>query len=413
MVNYRSFELPNGLRLIVHEDKSFPVAVFNILYDVGAKDENPEKTGFAHLFEHLMFGGSKNIDNFDAPLEKVGGDSNAFTNQDITNYYNVVPAENIETAFWLESDRMLELSFKEEVLEVQRKVVIEEFKQSYLNQPYGDLWLKFLPLCYKVHPYRWDTIGKDISHIEQATPKDVKDFFYQHYRPNNAILVVSGQVEADKIYAMTKKWFADIPSSKSPYHRNLPKEPQQVTKRTLEIAKPVPSDLIIKSYHTCDRGSDAYYPTLLLSNILGRGNTSILYKKLVEDKKIFTSIGSFTTDNIDEGLLVFDGRLAKNITFEQAEEAIDTEINKMLREGIKKKELTKVKNHQLTDSIYKKLKLLYRSMDLAYFTLLGDTELINTLPSKIEQVTTEEIHYNAKNILKSENSNILYYSRVT
>ena len=409
MIKYKTFTLDNGLRLIVHKDKNVQIAISNILYDVGSRDELPHKTGFAHLFEHLMFGGSKHIDNFDEPLEQVGGSSNAFTSHDITNYYNILPAQNIETSFWLESDRMFQLSFKEDVLEVQRKVVIEEFKQNYLNQPYGDIWLRLLPLCYKIHPYRWDTIGKDISHIEKITLEDVKTFFYQHYCPDNAILVVSGNVDSDKIYALTQKWFGNIPPSKTPYLRNLPVEPTQTAKQACEIRQRVPSDLIIKGYHTCNRLSKNYHPTLLLSDILGRGNTSLLYKNLIEDKKLFTLIETFTTGSLDEGLLIIDGRLAKGVTFEQAEEAIDKEITKVLEGDCKAKMLQKAQNHRLTDSVYKKLKLLNSTMELAYYTLLGDTNLINTTGNKIEQVTLEQVHAVAQSILKIENSNVMYY----
>ena len=408
MLNYQSYYLDNGLKLIVHEDKTIPTAVFNVLYDVGARDEDSHKTGFAHLFEHLMFGGSKHIVDFDAELEKVGGTSNAFTNQDITNYYDVLPAENIETAFWLESDRMLQLSFKPETLEVQRKVVIEEFKQSYLNQPYGDLWLNFLPLCYKKHPYRWDTIGKDIRHIEQAHLEDVKTFFYRHYRPDNAIVVVAGNVNASKMLDLAQKWFGDIEPSDQNYRRNLSPEDSQTKKATLKLRRPVPSSLILKAYRTCKRLSEDYYPSELLANILGRGKGSLLYKSLVEEQKLFTHIGVFNTETIDEGLLVINGRLSQGVDFETAEAAIDSQLNQ-LDTKLTSKDLTKYQNHQLTDLIYRKYKLLDRSMDLAYFTLLGDTNLINTMSSKIEAVNLEQVRQLAHKIFKSHRANVLYY----
>lgn len=408
MLNYQHHQLENGLKLIVHEDRTTPSAVFNVLYDVGSRDEDSHKTGFAHLFEHLMFGGSKHIDNFDAELEKVGGTSNAFTNQDITNYYDSLPAENIETAFWLESDRMLQLSFKPETLEVQRKVVIEEFKQVYLNQPYGDLWLNFLPLCYKKHPYKWDTIGKDISHIEQATLEDVKTFFYRHYRPDNAIVVVSGNVETTKMIDLAEKWFSDIEPSRQNYQRNLTPEEPQTKKATLKLRRSVPSSLILKAFRTCKRQSQAYYRSELLANILGRGRGSLLYKSLVEDQKLFTQIGVFNTDTIDEGLLVINGRLAQGIDFETAETAIDREIE-LLEQKLTLKDLLKYQNHQLTDYIYRKYKLLDRSMDLAYFTLLGDTNLINTLDSEIEAVSLDQVREFAKKIFKPHRANVLYY----
>ena len=408
MLNYKSYRLDNGLNLIVHEDNTIPIAVFNILYDVGSRDEASHKTGFAHLFEHLMFGGSKHIDNFDAELEKVGGTSNAFTNQDITNYYDILPAENIETAFWLESDRMLGLSFKLKTLEVQRKVVIEEFKQSYLNQPYGDLWLNFLPLCYKKHPYKWDTIGKDISHIEQASLQDVKDFFYRHYRPDRAILVVAGNVRAAKIYNLAQKWFGDISPSVQTYHRNLPSEDSQKQKAKLKMERPVPSSLILKAYRTCPRQSEDYYPSELLSDMIGVGKSSLLYQSLIEEQKLFTHISSFNTGTIDEGLLVVNGRLAKGVTFQQAEEAIDSELHK-LDQTLILKDLEKCQNHKLTDYMYNKYKLLDRSIDLAYFALLGDLNLINTLTSKIQAVNLDEVRTLSAKIFKPYKANVLYY----
>jgi len=226
VVNFERFSLPNGLRVVVHRDTSTPMAVVNVMYDVGAKDEDPNKTGFAHLFEHLMFGGSVNIPVYDEPLQMAGGENNAYTTNDLTNYYIQIPAENLETAFWLESDRMLSLAFTDNSLEVQRKVVCEEFKEHYLNKPYGDVWLKLRELAYEVHPYRWMTIGKELSHIENAQLQDVKNFFFKHYRPVNAILVVAGNVTVDQVKTLAEKWFGPIGSGQK-YNRNLPEEPQQ------------------------------------------------------------------------------------------------------------------------------------------------------------------------------------------
>src|SRR5690554_812885 len=230
MVKYNRFILKNGLRVLVHEDPSTPMAVMNILYDVGARDEDEDQTGFAHLFEHLMFGGSVNIPQYDKPLQLVGGENNAFTSNDITNYYITLPAVNLETAFWLESDRMLGLAFNEKSLEVQRNVVCEEFKQRYLNQPYGDAWLRLRPLAYQVHPYRWATIGRALEHIEQARMEDVKAFFAKHYTPENAILAVAGHVRTDDVKQLAEKWFGPI-SSGERYVRRLPVEPEQLEPR--------------------------------------------------------------------------------------------------------------------------------------------------------------------------------------
>ncbi|MBE9491597.1 MAG: insulinase family protein, partial [Bacteroidetes bacterium] len=260
MIDFDKFELNNGLKVIVHQDTSTPIVAMNILYDVGARDEDPDKTGFAHLFEHLMFGGSENIPKYDVPLENAGGENNAFTNNDITNYYLTIPKQNMELAFWLESDRMLQLAFSEKSLEVQRNVVIEEFKQSYLNQPYGDIWLLLRPLAYKLHPYQWTTIGKDISHIENATRKDVKAFYRKFYNPNNAILTVAGDIEMKEIEKLAQKWFGSIESFPK-HERNLPLEPKQLEQRHLRVKRNVPFDSIYKAYHMCKRTDEDYYTT--------------------------------------------------------------------------------------------------------------------------------------------------------
>src|SRR5690349_21616405 len=314
MIKYSSFTLSNGLRVFVHEDPTVQIAVMNILYDVGSRDEQPDKTGFAHLFEHLMFGGSKNIPSYDEPLQLVGGENNAFTSADITNYYLTVPAANIETGFWLESDRMLSLSFDPNSLEVQRKVVIEEFKQQYLNQPYGDVWLKLRPLTYEVHPYKWATIGKEISHIENATLDDVRSFFFKHYLPSNAILVVAGNVKHDQVKMLSEKWFGPIPGGTKPV-RNLPKEPRQAKKKTLTVEAKVPADAIYKTYHMPGRFEKDFYAADLFSDVISRGHSSRLYQQLVDEKEIFTSISSFTTATIDPGMLVISGRLKSGVGF--------------------------------------------------------------------------------------------------
>ncbi|HEY3429225.1 MAG TPA: pitrilysin family protein, partial [Cyclobacteriaceae bacterium] len=292
MISFHEFKLRNGLQVIVHEDPTVQIAVMNILYDVGSRDEHPDKTGFAHLFEHLMFGGSVNIPNYDEPLQRAGGENNAFTNTDITNYYLSVPASNLETGFWLESDRMLSLSFDPKVLEVQRKVVVEEFKQRYLNQPYGDVWLKIRPLAYHVHPYQWATIGKEISHIENATLDDVKNFFFTHYVPANATLVVAGNVTVDQVKKLSEKWFEPIPSGTKPI-RQLPVEPVQKQKRIQHAEAKVPANALYKSYHMPGRFHHDYHAIDLLSDILSRGHSSRLYHQLVKEKEIFTSISSF------------------------------------------------------------------------------------------------------------------------
>jgi zinc protease len=408
MINFKEFTTDNGLRVIVHEDPTVQIAVLNILYDVGSRDENPDKTGFAHLFEHLMFGGSVNIPNYDEPLQMVGGENNAFTNTDITNYYLTVPAANLETGFWLESDRMLSLSFDPEVLEVQRKVVIEEFKQRYLNQPYGDVWLKLRPLTYKVHPYQWATIGKEISHIENVTMDDVKDFFFSHYTPSNAILVVAGNVTLDQVKKLTEKWFGNIPAGKRK-QRQLPLEPIQQSKRTITVEADVPASALYKAYHMPGRFHDDYYAVDLLSDILSRGHSSRLYQKLVKEKEIFTSVSSFVMSTIDPGLLVINGRVKNGIDLKDAEAELDAVINEAVAKGFENEELEKVKNQAYSTLEFGEVEVMNRAMNLAFAKLSGNADQVNEEGPKIRATTTSDIKRVATQILREENSSVLYY----
>jgi zinc protease len=408
MIHYDFFTLDNGLKVYVHQDKSSPIAVLNILYNVGSRDEDENKTGFAHLFEHLMFGGSKNIPSFDEPLQKVGGENNAFTSTDITNYYITVPSVNLETAFWLESDRMLSLSFDPKVLEVQRSVVIEEFKQRYLNQPYGDAWLHLRPLAYKVHPYKWATIGKDISHIENATMDDVREFFYKYYIPNNAIMVVAGDVDTEHIKKLSEKWFGPIPAGK-PHERRLPAEPEQKESRFMEVAADVPLDAIFKVYHMGGKLSEDYYSTDLMSDILGRGKSSRLYESLVKEKKIFNSINAHVMSSNDPGLLILEGKLNQGISMEQGEKEMQAVINHIRENEVSTHELQKVKNQAESSLVFSEVELLNRAMNLAFSANLGDAELINKEAALIQAVQPADIKKAANKILRKENSSTLFY----
>ncbi len=408
MIQYESFVLSNGLRVIVHEDRHVPTAVLNILYDVGSKDENENKTGFAHLFEHLMFGGSKHISDYDQALQRVGGENNAFTSPDITNYYITVPAQNLETAFWLESDRMLSLSFDPVVLETQQKVVIEEFKQRYLNQPYGDVWLKLRPLAYEKHPYQWATIGKDISHIENATLDDVREFFGNYYLPNNAIMVVAGNVKTAEIERLARKWFEPIPAGKRPV-RNLPKEPKQENARFTEIKAKVPVDALYKAFHMVAHSSPEYYATDLLNDILGRSRSSRLYQRLVKEQNLLSTVNAYVTGSMDEGLFVVTGRPQDGVSLEQADAEITKVLQELVQEKVKESELEKVKNQAESGLVFSEIELLNRAMNLAYATVLGDPNLINQESEKIQAVTSDKILAAAQNVLRSENCSTLYY----
>lgn len=408
MIRYEQFTLDNGLKVFVHEDFSTPMAAVNILYNVGSRDEDEERTGFAHLFEHLMFGGSKNIPSYDIPVQNVGGENNAFTSPDITNYYITLPADNVETAFWLESDRMLSLSFDPNVLEVQRKVVIEEFKQRYLNQPYGDMWLKLRPLAYKEHPYRWATIGKDIEHIERATMDDVQNFFFRFYRPNNAIMVVAGAVKFNQIKELAKKWFDSIPAG-APYVRNIPKEPVQTEARHLETSAAVPLNSLVKVFHMPGRYEDNFYATDLISDILGRGKSSRLYQALLKDKPLFNSISASVTSSLDPGLLMIKGNLNPGISLEEADEAVKEVLNEMVLNGTTEDEVTKVKNQTEATLAFSEVELLNRAMNLAFAANAGNVDWANDDAGIIRNLTKEDINEAARRVLKPENASTLYY----
>ena len=408
MIQFNKFKLKNNLTVIVHQDKSTPLACVNILYDVGARDEDESKTGFAHLFEHLMFGGSVNIPSYDEPLQMVGGENNAFTTNDITNYYCTVPSENIETAFWLESDRMLSLAFTEKSLEVQRNVVIEEFKQRYLNQPYGDVWLLLRPLVYKVHPYKWATIGKEISHIEDATMQDVKSFFKKHYTPANAIMVVAGDVELEQVKLLAEKWFEPIANGEKP-KRNLPAEPKQTEPSRLTVERDVPANSIYKAYHMCSRKDDEYHTIDIISDILSRGNSSRLYKALIKEKQLFTEINAYVMGDFDKGLFVISGKIPDDVKMEDAEKGIFDEIEKMKTQFVDEAELQKCKNKVESSITFSETDILTKATNLAISELLGNADLINQEIEKYAAVTLEKIKVQANLVLDENNCSTLYY----
>ncbi len=408
MINFEKFELKNGLKVIVHKDTSTPIVAVNILYNVGARDEDPERTGFAHLFEHLMFGGSKNIPLYDEPLQIAGGENNAFTNSDITNYYLTLPKSNIETAFWLESDRMAGLAFSKKSLDVQRNVVCEEFKQSYLNQPYGDVYLLLKPLAYKVHPYQWNTIGKDLSHIQTASMAEVKAFFRKFYCPNNAIMVVAGDVDLKEIKKLSEKWFGSIPKGKVD-KRKLPAEPVQTKARKKTVTRNIPSDAIYKAYHCSSRLDKEYYAVDLLSDILSNGRSSRLFQELLMKKKLFSEINAYQTGDLDKGLFIISGKLSEGVKIEKAEDAIINELDKIKKSLVPADELKKVKNKIESTLIFSEISVLNKAMNLAFAELMGDAQKANTEIDRYHAVTSKMIQQQANEILKESNCSTLYY----
>ena len=408
MIQFDRFTLDNGLKVLVHKDTSTPMAVVNVLYNVGSKDENPHKTGFAHLFEHLMFGGSVHIPEYDEPLQRAGGENNAYTTNDLTNYYCQLPAENIETAFWLESDRMLSLAFSEKSLEVQRKVVCEEFKEHYINKPYGDAWHKMRNLAYTQHPYQWMTIGASLEHVEQATMQEVKDFFFQFYRPNNAILVVTGNVTTDQVKVLAEKWFSPIEAGK-PYHRNLPVEPKQEKNKSLDVRADVPMDMLMMTWHMGGRFDASYHATDLITEVLGGGASARLYEELIKKKQIFSSIDCYHFGTIDPGLLVIEGKLVKGISMSVAEKAVLDEVAKLTNDLLEEKEVQKVINKTESIICFEDMSIMNRAHSLAFYELLGDAQLMNTELEKYQAVTPAIIQATAQAIFTEQNRNTLYY----
>jgi zinc protease len=408
MIKFEKFTLDNGLRVLVHEDKSTPMAVVNVLYDVGAKDESPEKTGFAHLFEHLMFGGSINIPVYDEPLQTAGGENNAYTTNDLTNYYCQLPAENIETAFWLESDRMLSLAFSKKSLEVQRKVVCEEFKEHYINKPYGDVWHKLRNLVYTTHPYKWMTIGASLKHVEDATLEDVKAFFKKHYNPSNAILTVAGNIDVAQIKTLAEKWFGSIPAGEK-YNRNLPVEPKQTAARMLEVKADVPLDALYKCWHIYPRTDDRYYTADLISDILSGGGSSRLYQSLVKEQQLFSNLDCYHMGSTDAGIMVIEGKLVKGIDIKKAEAAVNEEIKKMQATGITVEELEKVKNKTESAMAFEDMSVMNRASSIAMYELLGDAELMNSELEKYRAVTAENILEQTRIIFDDNNCSTMYY----
>ena len=408
MINHKTFTLNNGLQVIVNTDTATPFVAMNTLYKVGSKNENCERTGFAHLFEHLMFGGSKNIADFDGALQIVGGENNAFTNTDITNYYITLPAENIETGFWLESDRMLELDFSQRSLDVQKNVVIEEFKQRYLNTPYGDSNLLLRPLAYKTHPYQWATIGKNIEQIEHATLADVREFFYAHYAPNNAILTFSGNITVEEAERLAHKWYDDIPA-RNVHCEEIAQEPAQTEKRTQSVERDVPSNAMYKTFHIYNRLHRDYYACDMLSDVLSNGKSARLYTQLVQEKKLFSEINAYITGEDHAGLLTICGNLMPNVSMETAEAAIYEELQKLQNTPLADYELQKVKNKIESHIIFNETTILNKAMNIAKFAQLGNADLINTEISNYQQVNSSDLQRVAREIFRETNDSTLYY----
>lgn len=412
MIQINRYTLANGLRIVHNEDDSTQMVALNLLYDVGARDEDPSHTGFAHLFEHLMFGGSLHIPDYDTPVQNAGGENNAWTNNDITNYYITLPHQNVETGFWLESDRMLSLDFSPKSLEVQRQVVIEEFKQRNLNQPYGDASHLLRELAYESHPYRWPTIGKEIAHIAQATLEEVKDFFFRFYAPNNAILAVTGHISFEETIRLAEKWFGPIPARNiSP--RQLPAEKPQTAVRRKTVERKVPVDAIYMAFHMSNRMHPDYYVYDMITDILSNGRSSRFIQSLVQEQKLFTSIDAYISGSLDEGLLHVTGKPVEGVSLEQAEKAIWKELEKMKTVPVSEQELEKVKNRYESEQIFNNINYLNVATNLAFFELTGKAEDINEEVGKYRAVTAGQIQATSVRCFVPENCSILYYKAIS
>lgn len=411
MIKVNRYLLSNGLRVIHEEDCTTQMVALDILYDVGARDEHPDHTGFAHLFEHLMFGGSLHIPDYDTPVQIAGGENNAWTSNDLTNFYITLPKQNVETGFWLESDRMLSLSFNQNSLDVQRQVVIEEFKQRCLNQPYGDVGHIMRAMAYKVHPYQWPTIGKEVSHIAQATMKEVKDFFFRFYAPNNAILVVTGNISFDETISLTEKWFGPIERRDVP-QRQLPQEPQQTEERRQTVERDVPSDVLYMAFHKCDRQHPDFYAYDALSDILSNGKSSRLAQHLVRERRIFNSVDAYISGSIDAGLFTIYGKPANGVSLEEAEKAIWEELILLQQEQITEDELEKVKNRYESNQIFSNMNYLTVATNLAYAELIGKAESINEDVANYRKVSTAQLQRISQTTFQRSNCSTLYYKAI-
>lgn len=410
MFKINRLTLDNGLKLVHYEDASTQMVALNIVYDVGARDEHPRHTGFAHLFEHLMFGGSLHIPDYDMPLQLAGGENNAWTNNDITNYYLTVPKANVETGFWLESDRMLGLDFSERSLEVQRAVVMEEFKQRCLNQPYGDVGHLIRPLAYRVHPYQWPTIGKELEHIAQATLDEVKDFFYRHYAPNNAVLAVTGNIGWEETVRLAQKWFGPIPR-REVSERRLPQEPEQTEERRLCVERLVPLDALFMAFHMCRRDDPDYYAFDILSDILSNGRSSRLNLRLVQERKLFSSIDAYISGSRDAGLLHISGKPSPGVFLDEAEAAVRAELELLRRELVDEPELEKVKNKFEASQIFGNMNYLNVATNLAWFELTGQADDINREVDNYRAVTADRLRQVADRAFRRENGVVLHYRK--
>lgn len=410
MIQFERFVLDNGLRVLIHQDESTPLAALNVLYDAGSRVEQPGKTGMAHLFEHLMFSGTKQIPDFDEAIQMAGGDANAFTNADITNFYEMIPAANLETALWLEADRMQGLTLKKRKVQVQKKVVIEEFKESCLDQPYGNVWHLIAALAYKAHPYRWPTIGQTPEHIIGVTLEDLLEHYHTWYQPGNAVLTIAGPHPPSVVKEWVIRWFDPIPGVAIP-QRPTVHEPEQTERREITDYHQVPLDALYMGFVCPGRTSRAYYPTDLLTDVLANGPSSRLYRRFVMEQELFSHIDCYQTGNIEPGLLIIEGKPLPGLSLQDAEACIWEELEKLKSEGLSDRELVKLKNKNEASIAFSQVSVIHKAINLAYFEWMGDADDINHELDHYQLVNTMEMQEAAFRILRPERANVVFYKR--
>lgn len=408
MVSFSRHTLPNGLRVLVHEDRNTPLVAVNVTYHVGSRDECPDKTGFAHLFEHLMFAGSRNVPDFDEPLQRAGGENNAYTTNDYTTFYEILPAENLETALFLESDRMLALRITKRALNVQRRVVVEEFKETCLNEPYGDAWHHLSELMFKVHPYRWPVIGLAPEHVDNATIDDVREFFQNWYTPNNAVLTIAGNVQAEAVFALAEKWFGDIPPGPAAV-RDLPAEPTQTALQQRTVYADVPVPAIYVAFRTPPRLHPDFYPMDLLTDVLAQGQSSRLYRRLVKEQPVFTNIDAYVTANLDPGLLIVEGKPAEGVSAETALAAIWAELDALKTTPIDARELAKIQHRFESTIVFSETSILNKAQNLGFYEILQNAELMNDEVETYRSVKPDDLQRMAQALFREENTGVLIY----
>ena len=410
MITFEKHTLANGLQVAANRDRCSKMAALNLLYKVGARNENPEQTGFAHLFEHLMFRGTRRIPNFDAPVQMACGENNAFTNNDYTDYYITLPTPNIETAFWLESDRMTGLSLSRRKLETEKRVVLEEFNQRYLNQPYGDMTKLLREMVYRVHPYRWCAIGRTPEHVAAATLEDAERFYRRYYRPSNAILSVSGDIEPEQVFAMAERWFGEIPDTPA-HHDPLPAEPMQTSARRLKVDRDVPATAITIAFPMGGRLSRDYYLLDLISDLLSGGESARLYDSLIRRRRLFSAINAYITGDIDPGMFIITGQIMEGVSEQQAEEALWEELRQLQEVAVGGYELEKVKNKFEAGVMFGELNVMNKAMNVGYYLMLGHPDLINSETDIFRSINAYDIIRESRRIFRPELSSTLIYRK--